>query len=214
LIGANVSVVYDFTHLNSDDELPDRPFTDLRFNYEDSWAMNLMSHRLRDLVNDPDGLPDEPRPLIIERTESDGRYLRAVICSTHRQLLGNDITVVGFFGQRRLHSGRTDVTSVDEKLVRELSFFAPAVAYLSMQLDDKDYGNLVLLRSDSARETWRESATHQYAVTELAPAFYATVRLHNGLLPGGILRDDPRVQLTSTKYFDFQQELWCGLRKF
>ena len=40
-------------------------------------------------------------------------------------------------------------------------------------------------RSGNARDHWRTSAKHTYAARDLAPEYYACVRLHNGLLPGG-----------------------------
>ncbi len=97
-------------------------------------------------------------------------------------------------------------------LVKGLADYPYVISYSSLQLEDGNYGNLVVLSEEAGRENWRESKTHQYAVAELAPGYYESVRLHNGLMRGG-LSSTPTIELTSTKYFDYRDGLWCGLRE-
>ena len=48
----------------------------------------------------------------------------------------------------------------------------------------------------------------------VAPAIYSSVRLHNGVLPGGLLSGADPV-LVRTKYFDFQSEWpWQAVREY
>jgi len=47
---------------------------------------------------------------------------------------------------------------------------------------------------------------------ELAPRYYVTIRLHNGLLPCGLASS--QMILNATKYYDFQsEELWQAVRE-
>lgn len=203
--------VYDYMLLKPIDILPDRPFTDVSLSADDLHALRIMAGRLNDLVHGPEDLPAEPRPLHLELPEVDGQYLRIVLCNEDKLKAKRDLHCVGFFGQKLPNADRESIEGVDTKLLAEFPAYPAVLAYCTLRLEDGNFGNLVVLDLDDAREQWRESAYHQHAVADLAPRYYASVRLHNGKIVGG-LKGDPEVILLRTKYYDYQNGFWCGLR--
>lgn len=47
----------------------------------------------------------------------------------------------------------------------------------------------------------RDSETHKYAAYQLAPRYYEWIRLHNGIMPGGMARCDLVLQKTNRHTF-------------
>jgi hypothetical protein len=123
-----------------------------------------------------------------------------------------DFYIVGFFGQKRLNADRAVIAGVDIALLGEFPAYPAVISYATLELEDGNFGNLVILGDDDGREHWRASTRHQYAVAELAPKYYASVRLHNGVLCGG-LKVDSDIRLARTKYYDYENGFWCGLRE-
>ena len=81
---------------------------------------------------------------------------------------------------------RAPLTAMDDELIGEFPAHPGVLSYSSLELDDGDWGNLILLDGDGARQRWREGERHAYAARELAPRHYTDVRLHQGVLPGGV----------------------------
>lgn len=197
----------NFTVIRPDELVAGRPFTDLSQSATDLQALIYMASRLRDTV-----LSTTPTsPGIIEASGPNNRYLRIVLCQPVK-LTFDDTFVVGFFGQKRSDAEPGLLTQVDDTLVKGLADTPYVISYSSLQLEDGNYGNLVVLSEEAGRESWRENKTHQYAVAELTPGYYESVRLHNGLMRGA-LGPNPTIELTSTKYFDYRDGFWCGLRE-
>lgn len=202
---------YEFVELDESGIVESRPFTDVKHTADDLRALRTMANWLAELIREPKPLPVSPRPLTIESHGPDRRYVRAVLNRPELLEADRDFAVVGFFGQRRPHADRMPIDTVDTQLQAEFPDHPEVIAYCSIQLQDGNYGNLVLLDQEDGREHWRESKRHQYAVSEVAPRFYSSVRLHNGVLHGGLQTGD--IQLRRTKYFDYHEGLWCGRRE-
>ncbi len=48
----------------------------------------------------------------------------------------------------------------------------------------------------------------------MSPDYYTVIRLHNAILPGGVLADNKLI-LLRTQYYDFQDKtLWRAVREF
>jgi hypothetical protein len=203
---------YTYTQLDRLEVLHDRPFTDISLNADDTYAMRHMAEHLYDLLNGPDELPVEPRPLHINLAAPNGGHVRVILNHVDRLQQASDLYIVGFFGQTRPGADRTAIDGMDITLQGEFSAYPAVLGYCTTRLEDGNFGNLVILDVDGARQHWRESTHHQYAVAELAPAYYASVRLHNGMLLGG-LKAEPEIQLKRTKYYDYANGFWCGLRE-
>lgn len=204
----------DPTLLEPRQTLANRPFTDPQHNTEDLAAMRLMAERLRSLLRQPEALPVEPRPLILYAPESSGGDHRIVISQADKLRLGNDLTVVGFFGRKVAGMDHTLLDEVDSELVAGFLSHPGVLSYSSLALANGECGNLVLLNPPEAKEHWRTSTKHSYAAQELSPLHYECVRLHNGCLPGGLMSGNGLV-LQRTKYYDYRGgEIWRGVREF
>jgi len=113
--------------------------------------------------------------------------------------------VVGFFGEKKKLSSELShaLAQIDEKLV-EVYFKVPdALSYYSLELEEGNWGNLVLMSGDeSVKETWRIGDYHRVATGELSPQIYNTIRLHNGYLPAGM---NSSFQFQRTKLYDYRE---------
>ena len=162
-----------------------------------------MLGEIRRRVASAASLPREPRPLVLESLEADGRAHRAVLCDERRLADGRDLAWVGFFAAKRRDRDHAPLTLRDDELVQEFPAHPGILSYSSLELADGDWGNLILLEGDEAREHWRTSPRHADAVRELAPRHYTDVRLHLGIVPGGVLAARESL-LHRTKYYDFR----------
>jgi hypothetical protein len=166
-------------------------------------VLGLMLAAIRRAVTAGPGLPVEPRRRVLEPSGFEGRAHRAIICDERRLSDGRDLTWVGFFGVKRRDRDSTPLTLMDDELITEFPAHPGILSYSSLELTDGDWGNLILLDGDTAREQWRDGERHAYAARELAPRHYTDVRLHRGVLPGGV--HGPREPiLHRTKYYDYR----------
>ena len=202
---------YNYVALGMLDVVHERPFTDVSLNADDRHSMVYIARRLHELLNGPEDIPVAPRPLQLALAGPNGRRLRIVLINVSALDSGRDLSLVGFFGQKRFNAARTVIDGVDVALQGEFPAFPEVVCYCTLQLEDGNFGNLVVLEDDAGREHWRESTHHQYAAADLAPNYYASLRLHNGVMRGG-LKSEPDIHLVRTKYYDYQNGFWCGLR--
>jgi hypothetical protein len=208
-----VSRIDSFIPLAYDELVADRPFTDPAQNAEDLELLRAILAAVRTVLRQPLDWPEEPHPLVLRRVGEADRLVRLVLCRQAALKAQKDLFLVGFFGQKRPQKDRALINAVDEDLIHEFSLHPGILSYSSLELSDGNYANLVLIRPESARDHWRTSAKHIYAARDLAPEYYACVRLHNGLLPGGLWSgSEPR--LVRTKYYDFSgTEPWLAVRE-
>jgi hypothetical protein len=203
---------YAFDPIPELDISPGRPFTSRERAAADLRSLNQAAAKLRPLLMARGRIPPAPRPLALDIASPAGGETRLILCDLEALLDGRDRVVVGFFGDRRRGADSSRIESIDARVVAELAAFPEVLCYCSFRLEDGNYGNLVLLRDDAGREHWRSSPSHQYAAAEVAPDVYESVRLHNGLMPGGLAAG--QIHLTRTKYFDYRDGLWCGVRDY
>jgi hypothetical protein len=196
----------------------DRPFAHVEHNAEDLRAMIIMAAHLRELMLDNARLIDPASPYQVhELTSSHGRWLRLIIAQPEALMVKDDLACVGFFGHRRpavTAIQRDDEHAIDAEMIAEIPNYPGVLGYCSMEVGQSDFGNLVLMAKAETIDHWRTSARHAFAARVVAPAIYTSVRLHNGLLPGGLLSGaDPL--LVRTKYYDFRSEWpWQAVREY
>lgn len=202
-----------YTSLAPLEHLVDRPFTDPAHAARDAAHLRAIAGCLRHAVAGLAPAATAERPVILRHHEPDGRACRVVVCDAaalHRQAA---LGVVGFFGQRRADAAPTMMDRLDEDLLEEFLQHPHIVAYCSQELPDTNWGNLVLFNHPSAKEQWNGSERHAYAAKVVAPTYYASVRIHNGELPGG-LAAGADLLLLRTKYYDYQSTpAWRGWRE-
>ena len=167
-------------------------------------AQSMLSH-LQTLSS------DTALPSIEYALERRSRTHRMVVYQRQEALYTSNLLFVGFIsGVSNTVSPATieELHRVDRVLVQELASNPGLLTYSSLELRKGRWYNLVLLRDDSAHAYFRQNSTHRYASHELAMYYYAWIRLHNGILPGGLpgftsLARRDAVVLQMTRYFTF-----------
>ena len=196
--------------LTSTETAAGRGFTDPARTAHDLAALGIMLATLRRVV----GAPDGPRPLVVEAREADGRQHRTIVCDDRRLRDGRDVAWVGFFAAKRRDVDATPLAVRDAELVPEFPAHPGVLSYSSIEVGDGDWGNLILLDGDAAREHWGSGDRHAHAVRELSPRHYADVRLHLGVLPGGVGAGRAPV-LRRTRYLDYRDGVtWRAEREW
>jgi hypothetical protein len=214
MIDATEGVVDDCVRLGPRETAAGRRFTDPAQTDLDLLAVRLMLGEVRRRVAQAAALPASPRPLVLEGCEADGRVHRAILCDEGRLGDGRDLTWVGFFGVKRRDRDSTPLTVMDDELIGEFPAHPGVLSYSSLEFSNGDWGNLILLDRDAAAEQWRDGERHAYAVRELAPRHYTDVRLHRGVLPGGV-RAGREPVLRRTKYYDYRDRVtWRAEREW
>jgi hypothetical protein len=193
----------ELVRLGASDLVVGRPFTHPARTAEDLAAIRTMAGRLRALLAVPAAVPDHPRPLGLDGREPDGRQHRVVLGDAGRLGTGRDLGFVGFFAIKRPGLDHAPLTAMDDELLLELPAHPGILSYSSLELPGGNWGNLIVVDPPEAKEHWRTSERHAWAARELAPRHYTVVRLHNGVLPGGLASGRGPV-VARTRYYDFQ----------
>lgn len=186
---------------------PDRSFTDPQHTALDYVTLAAALASLRRLLSLPGTLGAR------QEWQEQGLYRRLILGDYTALRTLPRLVFVGFFGQRRRNVTVARINLLDEDLLAELAQQPGVLAYYTLELADSDYGNLVLFDSEEAKRHWSSSQLHIDAVRELAPAYYSSVRIHNGTVPGGLLSDTPLL-IERTKYYDYDQpQPWRAVRE-
>jgi hypothetical protein len=203
MIGTTEDPVDECVRLTPRETAAGREFTDPDLTTADLWSVRVMLGKIQQHVPSAASLAAGPRLLTVEEREADGRAHRAIVCNARRLADDRDVAWVGFFAVKRLDRDSTPLTLRDDELIREFPAHPGILSYSSLELAGEDWGNLILLEGDEAREQWRASPRHADAVRELAPRHYTDVRLHQGTLLGGVLAGREPC-LRRTKYYDYR----------
>lgn len=213
MIGATEGAVDDCVRLALWETAAGRGFTDPAQTTRDLAAIGLMLDNIRRQVSAA-ALAAGSCPLVLAAHETDGRAHRAIVCDPRRLGDGRDLAWVGFFAVKRRDVDSAPLAVRDDELIQEFPGHPGILSYSSLELGDGDWGNLILLAGDEAREHWRVSERHAHAARELAPRHYTDVRLHQGILPGGVRARGSPV-LRRTKYYDYRDAVtWRGEREW
>lgn len=200
--------------LSANQLLSDRPFTQPEHIPPERLTMCAMVDSLCQLIESRPDVLRQPRPIFLYQEETGGRQQRLVINRPERLTMGHPVTVVGFFGQKLERADLLPLRNeFDQALIAEFPKHPDLLSYSTLELADGNFGNLVLFARSEAKNHWNSCTIHARAVRELAPEYYASVRLYNGVLPRG-LAASRALRLTRVKYYDYTtQPVWRALRK-
>ena len=190
-----------------------RGFTDPARAAHDLAAVRVMLEAVRRVSGRP-ASPPAPRRLVVEGREPDGRAHRTILCDAARLGDGRDLDWVGFFAAKRRDVDSAPLHVRDDELIAEFPAHPGVLSYSSIEIGGGDWGNLILLDGVAAREHWGTGDRHAHAVRELAPRHYTDVRLHLGVLPGGVGAGRALV-LRRTRYLDYRDGVtWRAEREW
>ncbi len=197
-------------HLSPTDIINERPFTHPAHILAEMKILRTMIDRLCLVIENHPIQTPLSYPVIV--SEPDGRSHRLALIHPERLRQPGALVAVGFFGQRRSGVFSAPVDEMDAILVAELVEYPGLLSYGTLALRDGNFGNLILFENLRAKNHWSGGKIHARAVT-LAPDYYYSVRIYNGILPDGITASST-LRLTEVKYFDYQsQPLWRATRK-
>lgn len=202
----------DPIHLSPTESVPRRPFTSIALYAHDLDVLRVMLEELRygmaKLIAS-DRIAFVPQEWVV-----DGLRHRIIVTSPEVLKDSSYVCVVGFFGQRHLHLDGAPLEEANKEIVLEFRQHLGILSYSSVELPDGNWANLILHDVPEVREHWRSSESHARAARELSPIFYRTVRIHNGVLPGG-LPGGADIEIDRTKYWDYRRKakVWHAVRE-
>ncbi len=194
------------------ESVPRRPFTSIALYAHDLKVLATMLEELRygmekleaaDLIR-----------FVPQEWEVEGLRHRIIVARPEVLKASTHTCVVGFFGQRHLHLDGGPLEEANTEIILEFRQHLGILSYSSMELPDGNWANLVLHDVPGTRENWRSSESHARAARELSPIFYRTVRIHNGVLPGGLVGGSD-LEVERTKYWDYRRKsrVWHAVRE-
>lgn len=173
-------------------------------NCSDLAVLAFMARRLRYLLTQPTTTSEQP--LLYHVQERHQRAHRVVIYQplALQQWQTDNLPFVGFISRHRERIEPfilEDIQTADQTMLIELKHNPGLLSYSSLELRPSHWYNLVLMHNVHAKEHFRQSKTHAYAAYDLSPHYYEWIRLHHGMLVGGLTQS--RFQLGRTRYYFF-----------
>jgi hypothetical protein len=193
------------SYLNSNEVLDeDSPPGDEEYE-QDSVLLRYMAQRIYITLYLLDK-PTEPSQPLLYYLEEGHKYTHRIAIYNPQELLQNNkLEFVGFIS-RKMQPGDLqvieEIRTVDKKLIVELINTPGLMSYSSLELRYGGWCNLVLFSGPETKMHLKQSETHMYAAYQLSPRYYDWVRLHNGIMPGGLARNEMLLQ--KTKFYQFR----------
>src|SRR5256885_8763166 len=173
---------------------------------QDIVLLRYMAQRIYVTLYLLDEPTDPSQPLLYYLEEGHKYTHRIAIYSPQELLLNNKLDFVGFIS-RKLQPGDLqvieEIRTMDKKLIVELIHTPGLMSYSSLELRDGRWCNLVLFSGPETKMHIRNSELHAYAAYQLSPRYYDWIRLHNGIMPGGLVRNEMLLQ--KTKFYQFHK---------
>lgn len=191
----------------------DRPFTHPGHIRSD---VNTLRHMIDQLCLflENFGAGQDGQPILAHQPNRQNWVYRLLIARPERLMRPGQLSFVGFLGQRLPNADVEAANEFDKILLAEIPDHPGLLSYSTMALVSGNYSNLVVFSDPMVKEQWSRSQAHAQAVRKLAPDYYSSVSLYNGLLPRGI-SDSNALRLTRIKYFDYQSKpRWRAVRVF
>jgi hypothetical protein len=187
--------------------IPEYPFSDPEASKGDLAVIRSMITHLQELTR------SNPTPAVyLDRQDDDGARHRLVVPNWTALQQKRDLIAVSFFGQLRPQVDHGPLYDVEEEIRGRLPAVGGLLAYCSLLGSDRGYRNLVLFRSERAKARWRGNAAH-VRVVDLTRHHYDSVRLHNGVVRGGLRPE--AYELVRTKYYDYHNNItWRAIREY
>jgi hypothetical protein len=169
-------------------------------------VLRYMARKIRVMLQSMEHSANVALPWLYYLQESRGRAHRIAIYAPQALPALDDCAFVGFISRKQQSIDpfiAHELHRVDQQLLGELVSISGLLAYSSLELHAGNWYNLVLLNDASDKAHFKDIAIHRYAAYQLAPHYYEWIRLHSGMLHGGLAG---ALILQKTKYYRFQRE--------
>ena len=199
--------------LDPDERVDGRPFTDPKRTEGDRARLVAMVHQLVDTYDDPIVCDFAPGKRPVCQSDPLGRHFRIYYIQPKKLFQSLYITVVGFFGARREGADIRPLLAADKRFEEDFHRHRGLLSLSTVRLPDGDFANLVLFTDTEAKDGWNDAPIHRDTVAEISPPYYRSIRLNNGVLPGG-LGDPDALMLEAVKYIDYSSDPpWRAVRR-
>ncbi len=166
--------------------------------------LKLMAQRLYLTLHQLDQPVSTTQPILYSLEERHKRIHRIAIYRPEELLSHQHLSFVGFISAKRRLLNQCildEIHKVDQRLVAELMDISGILSYSSLELRTSRWYNLVVFTDPGTKADLKSNCTHAYAARQLAPHYYEWIRLHNGVMPNGLVQQE--LILKSTKYYVF-----------
>ncbi|HLZ57992.1 MAG TPA: hypothetical protein VKR06_13720 [Ktedonosporobacter sp.] len=166
--------------------------------------LKYMLHRLRMTLHTLEQSTISQLPIFYLLEERHGRTHRMAICQPEVLLASNHLHFVGFISGKKASIEQTivdEIERLDKVMLTEIMRLPGVLSYSSLELRTDRWYNLVILGNTLVKESFHALETHRYAAYQLAPFYYAWIRLHHGVINDGLAGQD--MHLHGTKTFQF-----------
>jgi len=192
------------SYLNLSETLEERSLPNSEENEQDIVLLRYMAQRIYITLYLLDEPTDASQPLLYYSEEGHKHTHRIAIYKPQELLVNNKLDFVGFISRKQQPGDQQvieEIRGVDKKLIVELINTPGLMSYSSLELRDGRWCNLVLFSGAETKMHIRNSEMHTYAAYQLSPRYYDWIRLHNGIMPTGLARNEMLLQ--KTKYYQF-----------
>ncbi len=145
-------------------------------------------------------------PLFSSLQDCQQRTQRIAIYQPQELRVPQCLSFVGFVSGKQATASSfvcNEIERIDELMVAELVTVPGMFSYSSLEVRPGSWYNLVVFSTAETKTHLKKRQIHSYAAYQLAPHYYAWIRLHNGIMPTGLAQQELLVQ--STKYYTFQE---------
>ncbi|HEX9131152.1 MAG TPA: hypothetical protein VF844_02550 [Ktedonobacteraceae bacterium] len=192
------------SYLNSGEALDEHSPPGDEENEQDLVLLRYMTQKIYITLYLLDDPADPSQPLLYYLEEGHKYTHRIAIYNPRELLLSNKLDFVGFISRKLQPEDAQvieEIRAIDKKLIVELINTPGLMSYSSLELRDGRWCNLVVFSGPELKAHLKHSETHAYAAYQLSPRYYDWVRLHNGVMPGGLARN--QMLLRKTTYYRF-----------
>ncbi len=169
-------------------------------------VLKYLAQQLYITLQQPDSSAITTEPLRYSLEDCQQRKHRIVLYQPQELLSPHRLSFVGFVSgtQPALNPSITqEIERIDEHMIAELVNISGIFSYSSLEVRSGRWYNLVVFHDAETKAHLKKCPTHTHAAYQLAPQYYAWIRLHNGIMPDGLAHQE--LLLQSTKYYTFSQ---------
>lgn len=202
----------EHTVLSRSERVPDRRFTDVEHSDGDLDRLQRMVRQLVDTYDDPVVCDFAPGKRPVCQSDPQGRHFRIYYVQPGRLFEMENLTVVGFFGEKRADADIKPLLAADRRFESEFHKHRGLLSLSTVRVANGNFANLVLFTDPESKDRWNHAPIHRDTVAEISPPYYRSIRLSNGVLPHGVAAPEELV-IERVKYIDYgSRPPWRAVR--